>query len=781
MKSQTISKVLPIYAVENDLLISKKGDLSLVYKLRLPQIYSLDLDSIENINEIFDKVIRSLPEDTVIQKQDYFYIDKVDGAIAKAENILSRSDNQFYYEKPTLSHECYLIISKNARNNISFSSKPKMYENYIEQFEEFTKIVATTVSFLTKESYFEVNRLNSDEIIELLESYFSLSKDGDTGLKDIFLDKKLQIGGNHAEIFAITSNDQLPIALNTSIRHGDFSTPKTNFQIPFIQPLSVGLDCNHIYNQVIFIEKSDKIFGQLKTKLNQFKSLAVLSNENKLTYESIKTLIDEVLEKELKFIKQHYSVLIWNKTEEGLENNKNEIRNSFRDLGMTPYEVKFALEDVYLNNCPGAAVMLPEDFKFIGISEQTPTFINFESYYDGNKDGILFCDRKNLAPLRLDLWDEPVKRGLIVNRNRLIFGPSGTGKSFLINHIASQYHEQGHHIVMIDIGNSYKKLCQLCNGQYFTYDVGEPLQFNPFWLGDEEVNIEKKVFLISLILFLWKGDDPYKREEKQILGMYMDAYYEHLAEDESIYPCMSTFFEFVCENTVVELESKYFDKMSFRLSLQDFHDGKYAEILNSRKPINLVKERFIVFEMDNIKDHPVLFPLVTMLCIDVVMSKIRQAPSVKKSIFIDECWKPISKGEMAEFIKYLYKTVRKFYGEVAIATQDVEDILDTAAGPAMINNTDTMILLSHKKKMASKDKFAKYLSFSESDLEKLFSTDKREVYVKVGNISNVYKVNVSPERYACYTSNADCRAIALNIPVVTFYIFSNFLICFFHI
>jgi conjugation system TraG family ATPase len=404
---------------------------------------------------------------------------------------------------------------------------------------------------------------------------------------------------------------------------------------------------------------------------------------------------------------------------------------------------------------PGAAVMLPEDFKFIGISEQTPCFLNFESYYDGNKDGILFCDRKNLAPLRLDLWDEPVKRGLIVNRNRLIFGPSGTGKSFLINHIASQYHEQGHHIVMIDIGNSYKKLCKLCNGQYFTYDVGEPLQFNPFYLGDEEINIEKKVFLISLILFLWKGDDPYKREEKQILGMYMDAYYEQLQEDESIYPCMSTFFEFVCENTVVEHESKYFDKMSFRLSLQDFHDGKYGEILNSRKPINLVKERFIVFEMDNIKDHPVLFPLVTMLCIDVVMSKIRQAPSVKKSIFIDECWKPISKGEMAEFIKYLYKTVRKFYGEVAIATQDVEDILDTAAGPAMINNTDTMILLSHKKKMASKDKFAKYLSFSESDLEKLFSTDKREVYVKVGNISNVYKVNVSPERYACYTSNAD--------------------------
>ncbi|MEL6917611.1 MAG: TraG family conjugative transposon ATPase [Bacteroidota bacterium] len=362
---------------------------------------------------------------------------------------------------------------------------------------------------------------------------------------------------------------------------------------------------------------------------------------------------------------------------------------------------------------------------------------------------------KNGAPVRLDLWDEPVKRGLIVNRNRLIFGPSGTGKSFLINHIASQYFEQGHHIVMIDIGNSYKKLCRLCKGQYFTYDVGEPLQFNPFYLGEEQITVEKKVFIISLMMFLWKGDDAYRREEKQILSMYVDAYYAMLKKDPSVFPCMSTFFEFVCETKALKEEAVYFDKLSFKLSLQDFHDGKFAEILNSRRPINLVKERFIVFEMDNIKDHPILFPLVTMLCIDVVMSKIRQVPSVKKSIFIDECWKPISKGEMAEFIKYLYKTVRKFYGEVAIATQDVEDILDTAAGPAMINNTDTMILLSHKKKMASKDKFAKYLSFGESDLEKLFSTDKREVYIKVGNVSNVYKVTVSPERYACYSSNAD--------------------------
>ncbi len=765
MKSETIDTIFPIYAVENDLLISKKGDISVAYKLILPQIYSLDKEGIDRINQLFDKVIRSLPEDTIIQKQDYFFVDTVKEAVTEGDQMLSRSDNKFFYEKPTLSHECYLFITKDSKKKIRLTSSPKLYEKYMEDVDTFLKVVDTSISFLAKEEFFTIEKINTDTILEVLSKYFSLSRTtNEQTLKDFFFDKKLQVGNKIAEMYAITSYDQLPLTIETTKKNIDFSTQKTNFQIPFIQPICLGLECNHIYNQVIYIEKSEKVFSKLKTKLNQFKSLAVLSKENEVTYDQINDLVSTVIEDELRFVNQHFNIILWDINEEKLENSKNQLENSFKELGIVPYQIKHGLKDLYINNAPGAAVTIPEQYKFIGISEQTPVFLNFESYYQGNKDGIMLSDRKNGAPVRLDLWDEPVKRGLIVNRNRLIFGPSGTGKSFLINHIASQYYEQGHHIVMIDIGNSYKKLCQLVKGQYFAYDLDMPLQFNPFYFNDiEEVNNDKKVFLTSLIIFLWKGDDPSKREEKQIIGLYLDKYYSSFSKGNDQFPCMSSFYEFVDQNRVMDNEEKYFDKVSFQLSLRDFHDGKYDQILNSRDQIDLVQERFIVFEMDNIKDHPVLFPLVTMLCIDVVMGKIRKIPEVKKSIFIDECWKPISSGEMAQFIKYLYKTVRKFYGEVAIATQDVEDILDTPAGPAMINNTDTMILLSHKKKMATKDKFAQYLSFSESDLEKLFSTDKREVFVKVGSVSNVYKVSVSPERYACYSSNADENKVIYDV------------------
>lgn len=755
MKNIDIQKNFNIFAVDDDLLISKKGDVSLVYKIMLPQIYSIDNEQIEQIGVIFDKVIRSLPFGTILQKQDFFFVDSITKRVSNRHNFLSASDNRFFHEKPTMSHECYLTITKDSKSKVSLLNNSIHYNKYLDRIGDFIKAVESSLSFLTKEGFFKVERLNNDQIIALLGKYFSLSKKGETNLKDMFFDRNLQIGNKFAELYTISSNNQLPITINSTIKSIEYSTPKTDFRIPFIQPISTGLDANHIYNQVIFIEDSEKIFSSVKTKMNQFKSMAILSRDNQITYDQVEELVDDVLERELMFVYQHFNVIVWNISEEKLENDVNLLENAFRDLGITPYQVKYALKELYMNNCPGASAYIPENHKFIGISEQTPSLLNFESFYESNKDGILFCDRKNESPLRLDLWDEPVKKGIIVNRNRLIFGPSGTGKSFLINHIASQYYEQGHHIVMIDIGNSYKKLCQLVKGVYFTYDLNSPLQFNPFYYYDEdEINIDKKTFLISLILFLWKGENGASREEKQILSTYLDLYYEHVIKN-NIFPCMSTFYEFISENTAVEEESNYFDKTSFKLSLKDFYDGYYKDVLNAAEPDNLFHERFIVFEMDNIKDHPILFPLVTMLCINLIVAKIQKIPGEKKSIFIDECWKPISKGEMAEFIKYLYKTVRKFYGEVAIATQDLEDILDTAAGPAMVNNTDTLIMLSHKKKMASKDKFSKYLSLSESDLQKLYSTDKGEVYIKVGSMSNVYKLKVSPERYACYSSNAD--------------------------
>ena len=753
-KSSSIENIFPIILVDDDIIFSKSGDAGLCFKFTLPPIYSLSKTDVLSINSTFDKFLRTLPEKTIIQKQDFFYINKLTDSVSKPSNILTKSDNLFFYEQETMSHECYVTITKTdiSKKAISVCNKLEQ-KKYFEDLDVFINKCLQCVSFLDKTGFFTLERLKTEEILDLFSKYFSLEKIALNVIRDISFEKGLKIGSKLVEAYTIHSNDQLPISIPPTKKHIEFSTQETSFEVPFIQPLSLGLDTNHVLNQVIYIDNSNAILKKLKTKLNQFNSLSMVSKENALIYNNIDETLGNVIEKELKFVKLHLSCFVWGETDSELKKSRNKLENIFREMGIVSHQEKFGLKSIFINNCPGAASKLPESSKFISVTEQSSLFVNFESIENKAANGILLCERKTGTPLKVDLWDEPVKKGLIVNRNRLIFGPSGTGKSFLINHIASQYYEQGHHVIMLDIGNSYKKLCTLVNGSYFTYEVDNPLEFNPFFLYDDGgYNIEKKTFLVSLLIFLWKGEREYSKEEKTILTKYLDSFYQNIG---NIIPSFKTFFEFVRDNEISKKEELYFDKTSFTLSTQDFYDGQYEAVLNSNNPINLIDQRFIVFEMDNIKDDPILFPLVTMLSIEVIMKKIQKLPEVKKSIFIDECWKPISKGEMAEFIKYLYKTVRKYYGEIAIATQDLEDILETVAGPAMINNTDTLILLSHKKKMSSKDKFSKYLSFTESDLVKLFSTDKREVFIKVGSSSRVYKVKVSPERYACYSSNAD--------------------------
>ncbi len=752
----SFDKIFPLYCVENDLLVSKTGDISMMYQIKLPQIYSLSKTDIDEINTIFDKILRLLPEDTIFQKQDYFFVDTIEDKLSDKGDILSKSDNIHYFEKPTMTHECFIIITKNTKNNSSIASNPSGYRKILENLEKYFNDVKLCMSFVESKDFFEITRLKDDAILRLVSNFFSLSNKSTNTLNDISITDKIKLGKKSAEIYAISSNNNLPPVLENVIRDKNYSTQKTDFFLPFTQPYCLGLECNHIYNQIVYIENSKKFDQEIRSKMNQFKSVAVLSNENMLYYDSINNLVNNCIEKDLKFVKHHYNVILWEEDELSLKKSRNKLENIFRDINVYPKHLKLGLIDTFMGSAPGAAKTIPKSFRFVGISEQCPALMNFESYYESFKDGILVSDRKNGAPVRLDMWDEPLKRGIIVNRNRLIFGPSGTGKSFLINHIASQYYTQGHHIVMIDIGDSYKKLCNLVNGKYFTYEFDEPLEFNPFYIFGT-VEDEKKEFLTSLIMFLWKGDTTFSREERQIISLYIDAFYLHI-KNTDVFPKFNTFYEFVMENRMEYNEEKYFDKLSLDLSLREFYDGKFSHILNSDEPISLTEERFIVFEMDNIKDHPILFPLVTMLCIDAIMEKIRTLKGIKKSIFIDECWKPISKGDMADFIKYMYKTVRKHYGEIAIATQDIEDIISTTAGAAMINNTDTQILLSHKKKMASKDKFQESLSFTNSDLDKLFSTDKHEVFVKIGSFSNVYKIDVSKERYACYTSNAEENA-----------------------
>jgi conjugation system TraG family ATPase len=409
---------------------------------------------------------------------------------------------------------------------------------------------------------------------------------------------------------------------------------------------------------------------------------------------------------------------------------------------------------------------------FDTFAEQAACFLNLETSYrsSGSPVGIRLGDRLTGRPVHVDLSDEPVKNGICTNRNKFILGPSGSGKSFFTNHLVRSYYEQGTHIVLVDVGHSYKGLCDLVQGYYFTYDENNPLCFNPFYIGEgDRLDTEKKESIKTLLLALWKKDhETFARSEYVALSNALQLYYEWLPREKGIFPGFNSFYAFLRDHYTKILQAdkvrdKDFDIDNFLYVLRPYYQGgEYDYLLNATENLNLLQERFIVFELDNIKDHPILFPVVTIIIMEVFISKMRKIKGVRKMILIEEAWKAIAKEGMAEYIRYLFKTVRKFYGEAVVVTQEVEDIISSpVVKQAIISNSDCKILLDQSKYLNKFDQIQTLLGLTEKEKALVLSVNKandptkkyKEVFISLsGMLAKVYRTKVSPEEYLAYTT-----------------------------
>lgn len=731
MKKDTTAKLFPIYSIENDFLISKNGDISLAYKITLPKIYTLTQCVIEKINHSFNTIICSLPKDSIIQKQDYFFVNNTRGH----NSVKTSADLDLSHEKALLHHECYLFITKEAKNKIGLYSSQKAYTEYIEEINDFVEKVAFSISLLEQCECFKIKKLDDDQIIKILGQYFSLSKEGTSTIEDYYFDKEFKIDNKIGEIYTFTASSEVSQAVKSLQSHTN--EPTTDFTIPFIQPLSLSLECNHIYNQVIYISKQDVLVPKLK----QLHYDVINLNDSEFNYpDSIEELVDTISDKGLQFIELHCNIMLWDEEEEKLQIHKERLKKQFKTLGIIPYQIKQDLKELFIYNIPGAAANIPDNYKFIKTSDQASLLLNLESYHRGNRDGILLNDKKTAKPIRLDLWETPVDIGLIKNRNRLVFGAKEKGEAILINHVMAQYHEQGHQIMMIDIDNTYEMLSEELKGNYIPFDLAIPLQFNPFYVENKEQPLteEKKEILVAIIQLICQSNGFNLSKQDTIqLTAYIELFYNYTFDNQSA-PCFISFYEFLKNSTLKKTESNFKGEQIIA-ALKVFLDGAYKNIFNNSNAVAFLKNRLNIINLNTIKEHALLYPLVTLLCIDAFANNSTVAtPIQKKSLFINECWKSISNTETSQAINALYCITNKTNSELVLMTTEVEDIINCAMKDMIIDNTETIIMLNPSKTKNLPNKLATHFSFTASDCKKLFSLSDREVFLKIGKLSNIY-------------------------------------------
>jgi conjugation system TraG family ATPase len=564
----------------------------------------------------------------------------------------------------------------------------------------------------------------------------------------------------------------VPALCGSRINYDKYSTDKTKFSIGFASPVGQLLACNHLYSQYVFIEDVQKTIKKLESKRLRLQSLAAYSRENSIAKEATDNFLNEAIAEQRLPVKAHFNVLAWTDNKEEMKTVRNLCSSALTQMDATPKQETEGAAQIFWAGIPGNAADFPMNDTFDTFSPQACCFFNLETNYrtSSSPTGIRLGDRLTGRPVHVDISDEPVDKGICTNRNKFILGPSGSGKSFFTNHMVRSYYEQGTHIVLVDVGHSYKGLCDLVNGYYFTYSETSPIKFNPFYIGEEDnLDTEKKESIKTLLLALWKKDnETYNRSEYVALSHALQLYFDKVKNAQNIFPCFDTFYEFLKQEFVSVLKGdnvkeKDFDVTNFLYVLRPYYKGgEFDYLLNAKENLDLLQQRFIVFELDNIKDHPILFPVVTIIIMEVFISKMRKLKGRRKMILIEEAWKAIAREGMAEYIQYLFKTVRKYFGEAVVVTQEVEDIISSpVVKQAIINNSDCKILLDQSKYQNKFDQIQELLGLTDKEKALVLSINKandptkkyKEVFISLGGIvSKVYRTEVSPEEYLAYTT-----------------------------
>jgi len=763
---------MPYVGIDNfqgeALLYGERGDFSATFKLCNPVLmYGADPEPYTTYHNLLLNTIKILGEGYIIQKQDIFTRKRYQPE--KATEFLQTKYAEHFNAREYTQITTYLTITKQVKRNAFYVHDPKALVEFSQQLNKLFDLMLG--------AGMKPERLDEKQIQQLVSRILAMDFTAENIVLDNIAtgDTELKLGDRVLRNISLINTDviDLPESVSTYTQQQDNRNlrdfPVDNFFFLHHVP---DYSCI-IYNQLIEIPPQQSTLNKLEVKRKRHSG--VPDPANLICVEDIDKLLVDVARENQLLVHAHFNILLCaQQTKMGKAANF--IEASLFQLGIIPSRNAYNQLELFRTVLPGNAVELKKYDWFLTTSDAAICLLFKEALQtDENSDFLIrFTDRQGI-PISIDPADEPMRTGRINNRSKFVLGPSGSGKSFFMNALVEQYCLYNMDVVIVDTGDSYSGLCSYFGGKYITYREEKPISMNPFAISKKEFNLEKKDFLKTLIALLWKGAEGQlsQIEDTVISNVLSSYYYDHFwldpSEENPKRPLKLDFDSFYTYSVdrirdITEQESISFDLDEYRYVLRKFHSGQeFGTVLNEPADSSLFSEKFIVFEIDNLKENKVLFPIVTLIIMDVFLQKMRHRKDRRKTLIVEEAWKAIASPLMASYLLYLYKTVRKFWGEVIVVTQELGDILGNAiVKDSILANSDSICLLDQSKFRENYDAIAKLLSISEIEQRKIFTInqldnkDKRgrfkEVYIRRGTTGEVYGVEVSIFQYLCYTT-----------------------------
>ena len=798
-------------------LYTKTGEYSAVLKIENPvQKYSADIDSYYDFTHLFTALAQTLGEGYAIHKQDIFVRKQFASEPADGQEFLSSSYFRYFKGRPYTDSLCYLTITQEAKKSRLFSFDSKKWRDFLVKIRK--------VHDQLRDGGVQARFLNKAEASEYVDRYFAMNfKDRTVSMTNFKADDEtVSMGDKRCKVYSLVDVDCA--ALPSLVRpYTNIEVNNTEMPVDLVSVVdSIPNAETVVYNQIIFLPNQKRELSLLDKKKNRHASIP--NPNNQMAVEDIKRVQEVIARESKQLVYTHFNMVVAVSAGADLQKCTNHLENAFGRMGIHISKRAYNQLELFVGSFPGNCYTLNEEYdRFLTLSDAAMCLMYKERVLHSEETPlkIYYTDRQGV-PVAIDITGKEGKNKLTDNSNFFCLGPSGSGKSFHINSVVRQLHEQGTDVVMVDTGNSYEGLCEYLGGKYISYTEERPITMNPFRINREEYNIEKIDFLKNLILMIWKGADSQIPEiefriVEQIIIDYYDVYFNGFTRytDEQREVLLKNLFaaasrknpnkpprevDEMVRKQIEVLEARraalkvselnfnsFFDYSFDRLEqictendittisystystmLQPFYKGgAYEKILNENVDSALFDETFIVFEVDAIKENKKLFPIVTLIIMDVFLQKMRIKKN-RKVLVIEEAWKAIASPLMAEYIKFMYKTARKFWASVGVVTQEIQDIIGSEiVKEAIINNSDVVMLLDQSKFKERFDEIRKILGLTEVDCKKIFTINRlenkegrsffREVFIRRGTTSGVYGVEEPHECYMTYKGDLHDR------------------------
>ena len=805
-------------------LYTKTGEYSAVLRMENPvQKYSANIDSYYEFTSLLTAVAQTLGEGYAIHKQDVFVRKQFEDVTGDRHEFLSSAYFRYFKGRMYTDSVCYLTITQESKKSSLFSFDGKKWRDFLVKIRK--------VHDQLHDAGIQAEFLDKPQANAFVDRYFAMNfKDRIVSMTNFKVDDEtVSMGGKRCKVYSLVDVDcaTLPSLVRpyTNIEVNNAEMPVDLLSVIDSIPEAETV----VYNQIIFLPNQKRELAALDKKKNRHASIP--NPGNQMAVEDIKRVQEIVARESKMLVYSHFNLVVGVSADTDIQKCTNYLENAFGRMGIHISKHAYNQLELFVASFPGNCYALNEDYdRFLTLSDAAMCLMYKEHIQHSEETPlkIYYTDRQGV-PVAIDITGKEGKNKLTDNSNFFCLGPSGSGKSFHMNSVVRQLHEQGTDVVMVDTGNSYEGLCEYLGGKYISYTEEKPITMNPFNITQAELNIEKIDFLKNLILLIWKGSDTKITElefriVEQMVTDYYDAYFygfdgydpvqrenlhktliaaekrkgrwnaENLPELEQKVDSkirlleerrkalkvnslsFNTFHEYSCErlelicleNNITEID---YDKYTYMI--QPFYKGgNYDKILNENVDTTLFSETFIVFEVDAIKENKKLFPIVTLIIMDVFLQKMRIKKN-RKVLVIEEAWKAIASPLMAGYIKFMYKTARKFWASVGVVTQEIQDIIGSEiVKEAIINNSDVVMLLDQSKFKERFDSIKAILGLTDVDCKKIFTINRlenkegrsffREVFIRRGSTSGVYGVEEPHECYMTYTTErAEKEALKL--------------------